>query len=90
MPFPIHHRSHRNGTEAVPYILISKEEHIMKRTFCLMLALIFLLAPAVSADVLVSPVEMILDSIDLRTVLAAAALVAVGSAVFLWITRKKK
>ena len=62
----------------------------MKRTFCLLLALIFLLAPVVSADVLVSPVEMILDSIDLRTVLAAAALVAVGSAVFLWITRKKK
>lgn len=62
----------------------------MKRMILLALALIFLLAPAVSADVLVSPVEMILDSIDLRTVLAAAALVAVGSAVFLWITRKKK
>ena len=62
----------------------------MKRMILLALALIFLLAPAVSADVLVSPVEMILDRIDLRTVLAAAALVAVGSAVFLWITRKKK
>lgn len=62
----------------------------MKRMILLALVLIFALAPAVSADVLVSPVEMILDSIDLRTVLAAAALVAVGSAVFLWITRKKK
>ena len=62
----------------------------MKRMILLALALIVLLAPAVSADVLVSPVEMILDRIDLRTVLAAAALVAVGSAVFLWITRKKK
>lgn len=62
----------------------------MKRMILLVLVLIFALAPAVSADVLVSPVEMILDSIDLRTVLAAAALVAVGSAVFLWITRKKK
>ena len=62
----------------------------MKRMILLVLVLIFALAPAVSADVLVSPAEMILDSIDLRTVLAAAALVAVGSAVFLWITRKKK
>lgn len=64
----------------------------MKRTFSLILALIFVLAlsPAVRADVIVSPVEILLDSIDIRTVLIATALVAAGSGLFLWITRKKK
>lgn len=64
----------------------------MKRIFSLALALVFLLAlaPAVSADVIVSPVEIILDILDIRTVLIATGLVAAGSALFLWITRRKK
>lgn len=64
----------------------------MKRMISLALALVFALAlaPAVSADVIVSPVEIILDIIDIRTVLIATGLVALGSALFLWITRKKK
>jgi ABC-type Na+ efflux pump permease subunit len=64
----------------------------MKHIFSLALALVFLLAlaPAVSADVIVSPVEIILDILDIRTVLIATGLVAAGSALFLWITRRKK
>ena len=63
----------------------------MKRLFSLLLALTFALAlaPAVRADVL-SPIGIVASVLDLKTVLIAVAAVAVLSAVFLWLTRKKK
>ena len=63
----------------------------MKRIRSLLLALVFAfaLAPAVHADVL-SPVGIVASFIDPKTVLIAVAAVAVLSAVFLWLTRKKK
>ena len=64
----------------------------MKRTISLILALVFVLAlaPAVRADVIVSPIEIAISRLDLKTVLAAVGVVAVCSAIFLWFTRKKK
>ena len=62
----------------------------MKRIFSMLFALtlVFALAPAVSADVL-SPIGIVASLIDLMTALIAVGLVAVGSALFLWFTRKK-
>lgn len=62
----------------------------MKRILSMIfaLALVFALAPAVSADVL-SPIGIVASLIDLKTVLIAVAVVAVVSALFLWFTRKK-
>ena len=62
----------------------------MKRIFSMLFALtlVFALAPAVSADVL-SPIGIVASIIDLKTDQIAEALVAVVSALFLWITRKK-
>ena len=57
----------------------------MKRTRSLLLAL----APAVSADVIVSPIDLIADVLDLKTVLLAVCAVAALSGAFLWFTRKK-
>lgn len=64
----------------------------MKRTISLIIALVFVLAlaPAVRADVIVSPVDLIADSLDLKTVLLAVCAVAAVSGGFLWLTRKKK
>ena len=64
----------------------------MKRIRNLILTLVFALAlaPAVSADVIVSPFELIARSLDLKTILLAVAVVAIVSAIFLWVTRKKK
>ena len=63
----------------------------MKRTFSLILSLVFVLtlAPAVHADVL-SPIGIIASVLDLKVVLLAVCAVAVLSAAFLWFTRKKK
>lgn len=62
----------------------------MKRILSLLfaLSLVLALAPAVSADVL-SPIGIVASVISLRTVLIAVALVALISALFLWLTRKK-
>ena len=62
----------------------------MKRVISLLLALTFVLAlaPVVREDV-ISPVGIIVSLLDLKTVLAVVAVVALVSAVFLWITRKK-
>lgn len=64
----------------------------MKRMISLILALVLVLtlAPAVRADVMWDPIDYAIRSIDLKTVLAVVGLVALVSAVFLWITRKKK
>lgn len=63
----------------------------MKRiiSFALALAFVLALAPAVQADVIVSPVELLIDSLDLKTILAMVGIVAVVSGLFLWFTRKK-
>lgn len=63
----------------------------MKRIRSLLLALVFVLAlaPAVSADVIFSPIDLIADVLDLKTVLLAVCTVAALSGVFLWFTRKK-
>ena len=64
----------------------------MKRIRSLLLALVFVLAlaPAVSADVIVSPIDLIADVLDLKTVMLAVCAVAALSGAFLWFTRKKK
>ena len=71
---------------------LNEEELPMKRIRSLLLALVFVLAlaPAVSADVIVSPIDLIADVLDLKTVLLAVCAVAALSGAFLWITRKKK
>ena len=63
----------------------------MKRLISLIpaLALVLALAPAVSADVIFSPIDLIADVLDLKTVLLAVGAVAAVSGIFLWITRKK-
>lgn len=63
----------------------------MKHTLSLVLALVLVLAlaPAVQADVIVSPVEILVDSLDLKTILAMVGIVAAASGLFLWFTRKK-
>lgn len=64
----------------------------MKRTLSLIFALtlVLALAPAASADVIVSPFELLADSLDLKTVLLAVCGIAVLSGLFLILTRKKK
>ncbi len=64
----------------------------MKRTISLILTMVLVLAlaPAVRADVIMSPIELIADSLDLKTVLAAVCGIAILSGLFLWCTRKKK
>ena len=63
----------------------------MKQIRSLLLALVFVLAlaPAVSADVIFSPIDLIADVLDLKTVLLAVGAVAALSGAFLWFTRKK-
>lgn len=63
----------------------------MKRILSLALALtlVLALAPAVRADAIVSPLDAVAGGLDLKTVLIAVAAVAVLSALFLWLTRKK-
>ena len=63
----------------------------MKQIRSLLLALVFVLAlaPAVSADVIFSPIDLIADVLDLKTVLLAVGAVAAVSGAFLWFTRKK-
>ena len=63
----------------------------MKHIFSLGLAMVLVLAlaPAVQADVIVSPIEVIADSLDLKTILAMVGIVAAVSGLFLWFTRKK-
>lgn len=63
----------------------------MKHTLSLVLVLVLVLAlaPAVQADVIVSPVEVIVDRLDLKAILAVVGIVAAVSGLFLWFTRKK-
>lgn len=63
----------------------------MKRTLSLIfaLSLVLALAPAASADV-ISPIGLIVASVDLKTVLLAVCGIAVVSGLFLILTRKKK